>query len=95
MKTYNFQVVVERDEDQWVAYCPALVEKGAATGGATREEAFENMQEATRMVLESLIELGVPIPDDAEEAALPSEERLAVGCDGIRLSRCECIPFLP
>ena len=47
------------------------------------------------MVLESLIELGVPIPDDAEEAALPSEERLAVGCEGIRLSRCKCIPFLP
>ena len=47
------------------------------------------------MVLESLIELGVPIPEDAEEAALPSEERLAVGCEGIRLSRCECIPFLP
>ena len=45
MKTYQFRVVVERDEDQWIAYCPALVEKGAATGGATREEEFGNIQE--------------------------------------------------
>ena len=78
MKTYNFRIIVEPDEDGWIAYCPALVDKGAATGGATREEAFENIQEVLQMVVESLIELGVPIPEDVEEAALPSEERLVV-----------------
>ena len=78
MKTYYFRVVVERDEDHWIAYCPTLVDKGAATGGATREEAFENIQEVMQMVLESLIELGIPIPEDAEEGDLSSEERLVV-----------------
>ena len=78
MKTYDFRVVVEPDEDGWIAYCPALVDKGAATGGATRKEAFENIQEMLEMVVESLIELGVPIPEDVEVDPLPSEERLVV-----------------
>ena len=78
MKIYNFRIVVEPDEHRWIAYCPALVDKGAATGGATREEAFENIREVLQMVVESLIELGVPIPEDVEEVALPSEERLVV-----------------
>jgi hypothetical protein len=31
MKAYTFKVVMERDEDGWHVYCPALVEQGAAT----------------------------------------------------------------
>jgi hypothetical protein len=39
MKTYNFKVVVERDEDfdgnpsGWHAYCPALETMGGSTWG--------------------------------------------------------------
>lgn len=76
MKTYQFRVVVEPDEDQWIAYCPALVTKGAATGGCTRAEALENIQEALEMVLETLIELDMPIPDNEEAACV--EELIAV-----------------
>ena len=78
MKTYQFRVVVEPDEDQWVAFCPALVKQGAATGGYSREEAFENIREVLAMVLESMIELGIPIPDEPHDGALPPEEQLAV-----------------
>ena len=78
MKTYRFRLVVEPDEDRWIAYCPALAEKGAAAGGATREEAVRNIQDVLQMVLESLLELGVPIPDDNDGAAAPPEERLVV-----------------
>ena len=76
MKTYQFRVVVEPDEDRWIAYCPALSKKGAATGGYTRAEALENIQEALEMVLETLIELNMPIPDNEEAAG--DEELIAV-----------------
>jgi predicted RNase H-like HicB family nuclease len=78
MKTYRFRLVVEPDEGRWIAYCPTLAEKGAAAGGATREEAVRNIQDVLQMVLESLIEMGIPIPDDDECAAVPPEERLVV-----------------
>ncbi len=78
MKTYEFRVVVEPDEDQWIAFCPALVKQGAATGGCTREEAFKNIQEVLVMVLDSMIELGMPILDEPQDGILPPEERLAV-----------------
>jgi hypothetical protein len=32
MKTYLFRLVVEPDEDRWVAYCPVLEEKGEPPG---------------------------------------------------------------
>ena len=79
MKTYEFRVVVEPDEDRWVAYCPALVKQGAATWGYTREEASKNIKEVLEMVIEDLLELGIPIPEPPpEEASALPEERLAV-----------------
>ena len=63
-KTYKFQVVVEPDEDQWAAYCPVLVEQGAATCGYTREEAYINIHQVLRMTLESMIAQGERIPDE-------------------------------
>lgn len=76
MKTYQFRVVIEPDEDGWFAFCPALETKGAATGGDTREEALENIQEALEMVIETLIELEIPIPGNEE--ADGTEELIAV-----------------
>ena len=64
-KTYKFQAVIEPDEDQWGAYCPSLVERGAATCGYTREEAYINIHQVLRMTLESMIEHGETIPADA------------------------------
>ncbi|MGD0012708.1 MAG: type II toxin-antitoxin system HicB family antitoxin [Terriglobia bacterium] len=63
MKTYTFKVVVERDEDRWHAYCPALEQYGAATWGNTREEALKHIQEVVQMVIEELAEDGIPIPE--------------------------------
>jgi predicted RNase H-like HicB family nuclease len=78
MKTYQFRVMVEPDEDRWIALCPALVKQGAATWGYTREEAFKNIQEVLEMVLESMIELGMTIPQAPDEMVLLPEERIAV-----------------
>jgi len=63
MKTYIFKVVVEPDEDVWTAYCPALLRQGASTWGVTKEEALSNIEEVVRMVAESLLEDGEPLPE--------------------------------
>ncbi len=74
-RTYKFRAVIEPDEDQWTAYCPALVSQGAATGGITWEEAYINIHQVLRMTLESMIEHGETIQADATEL---SGETIAV-----------------
>ena len=66
-KTYKFQAVIEPDEDEWVAYCPALVSRGAATGGITWEEAYINIHQVLRMTLESMIDHNEQIPRETLE----------------------------
>lgn len=66
MRTYLFRVVVEPDENRWVAYCPALEEKGGATWGRTAQEALTNVEEVVRMTLESMRRHGEPIPEQPE-----------------------------
>jgi predicted RNase H-like HicB family nuclease len=89
MKTYNFKVVVEPDEDfdgnhsGWHAYCPALKKLGGATWGETREEALKHLNEVIHMIVEELISEGKPLPQgsgDSVEVYDVSEEdpRIAV-----------------
>ncbi len=48
MKTYEFTVVVERDEDgRYVAVCPSL--QGCYTEGETEAEALELIRDAIRL----------------------------------------------
>jgi len=85
MKTYNFKVVIEPDEDfegnpsGWHAYCPALKNVGGATWGATETEALKNINDVVRMVIESMLEHGEPIPQQpAEPGEVAIEPRVAV-----------------
>ena len=57
---FKIQVIVEPDEGEYHAYCPAL--KGLHTGGTTREEAYNNAIDAAIAYIETLIEDGNPIP---------------------------------
>jgi len=66
-KTYLFKVIIEPDEDRWVAYCPILQDKGGATWGYTKEEALKNIREVIQMTVESIIEHGEEIPEKPEE----------------------------
>ena len=78
-KTYTFKVVVEPDEGRGHAYCPALVEQGGATWGTTKEEALKNIEEVVKMVVESLVEHGEPVPDaPSDQVQVVSELRVAV-----------------
>jgi predicted RNase H-like HicB family nuclease len=61
MKTYNFKVVLEPDEDAagnpaWFASCPALESIGGATSGRTRDEALQNINQVIRMIVQELVE---------------------------------------
>ena len=58
MKTYAFQVVLEKEKAVWRAYIPALEHKGAASWGYTEKEALKNLQDAVNLLVESLLEHG-------------------------------------
>ncbi len=66
MKTYAFEVVLERDKwpdepDEkavWRAYIPALEHQGAASWGYTQREALKNLRDAVDLLIESLLEHG-------------------------------------
>lgn len=78
-RSYSFKVVVEPDnfEDGRPAYhvfCPALKEYGAATWGRTEEEALRGIQEVVQMVVEELVEDGIPIPDGPKDEVLVFSE---------------------
>jgi predicted RNase H-like HicB family nuclease len=62
MKSYLFDVVVERDGSAWHAYCPALERWGAATWGRTQAEAAKHIREVVGMVVAELVEDGVSVP---------------------------------
>lgn len=49
---YNFSVIVEQDEDGFVASCPEL--QGCYTQGDTYEEVMENIKDAISLNLEVL-----------------------------------------
>ena len=78
IKTYLFKVIVEPDEDRWVAYCPALEDKGGATWGYTKEEALKNIREVIQMTIESMIEHGEKIQGKLEEVMVFPEPLVAV-----------------
>lgn len=73
MKTYNFKVVVEPDEDfdgnpsGWHAYCPVLEGQGASTWGATQADAIRNLNDVVHMVVESMLEHGERVPEEPQD----------------------------
>ena len=83
---FAIDVIVEPDEDEFHAFCPAL--KGLHVGGRTEEEAARNAADAAIAYLESLMKHGEPIPiavvvqslpaGQAHAGALTHTQRLAV-----------------
>jgi predicted RNase H-like HicB family nuclease len=77
LKSYVFPVVIEPDQDVWRAYVPELdvpelESKGAATWGYTKEEALKNIQEATQLVVEELLEDGESLPPSVSHSSVVS-----------------------
>ena len=72
-KSYRFRVEIEPDEDVWFIRCPSLERYGAATWGETQEQARKRIQEVLNMVLETMLEEGIPIPEEPEYDSLEGE----------------------
>jgi predicted RNase H-like HicB family nuclease len=64
MKTYQFTVVIQPDEEAFHAFAPAL--PGCHTFGMTVDEARANIAEAMELHIESMQEDGEPIPVERE-----------------------------
>jgi predicted RNase H-like HicB family nuclease len=85
MKTYNFKIFIEPDEDfdgnpsGWHVYCLGLKKLGGATWSETRDEALKNINKVVRLVVESTLEHGEPIPEEpADQVEVTVEPRVAV-----------------
>lgn len=64
MKTYQFTVVIESDEEAFHAFVPSL--PGCHTFGMTVDEARANIAEAIELHIGSMQEDGEPIPVERE-----------------------------
>jgi predicted RNase H-like HicB family nuclease len=51
--TIDIDVIIEKDEKEYYAYCPSLV--GLHVDGSTRKEAENNAKNAIRAYIKSLI----------------------------------------
>ncbi|MFY9268727.1 MAG: type II toxin-antitoxin system HicB family antitoxin [Candidatus Manganitrophaceae bacterium] len=71
MKNYRFSVVIEKDQEGHVAFCPEL--QGCYTQGESYEEALKNMKDAIRLHVEDRLEAGEEIPQ-LESVSLTSLE---------------------
>jgi predicted RNase H-like HicB family nuclease len=60
MTTYHFPVVIERDDDGYFAYCPAL--QGCHTQAKSYEEVLDRMKDAIRLHIEERTAAGDEIP---------------------------------
>jgi predicted RNase H-like HicB family nuclease len=69
-RTYNFSVVIERDEDGYFVQCLEL--QGCHSVGDTYEEALKNIKEAIKLYLESLIASNEEIPQQDEAISVSS-----------------------
>jgi predicted RNase H-like HicB family nuclease len=78
LRTYTLNVVVEPDDDMWHAYCPTLLAYGAATWGATREEALGHIREVAEMIVERMAEEGASVPIVPADQELAAGERIVV-----------------
>lgn len=62
MAKYNFQIVIEQDEDGvYVASVPSL--PGCYTQGDTFEDALKNIEDVIEMVVQELKDEGKQIPE--------------------------------
>jgi predicted RNase H-like HicB family nuclease len=75
-RTFTLAVVVEPAEEAWHAYCPALLDYGAATWGTTREEALEQIRAVVTMLVERMAaEETMPVlAEPADPVPTPTEQ---------------------
>jgi len=77
MKTYVFHVKIEKEEDgRYSAWIPAL--PGCASWGNSEEEALENIQDALKAYIATLLEEGRPLPAPNKEVQVINAPAVSV-----------------
>jgi predicted RNase H-like HicB family nuclease len=78
MREVTYSLVIEKQDGGYLAYFPSL--PGCNTWGVTYEEAVTNAHEALAVYLESLDDLGKPLPKDevSEPVSLGLTVRLPI-----------------
>jgi len=62
-ENYSFTVIIEKEEEGgFHAYCPSL--PGCHTQGEGYEDVIENIKDAIKLYIESLIAHGEPLPEE-------------------------------
>ncbi len=60
MERFILPVVIEKDQDGYVAHCPAL--QGCYSQGDTYEEVLDNIEDAIRLHIEDRLSAGEAVP---------------------------------
>ena len=68
MKNYKFLAEISLEEGEWLVRCPTMERYGGFAGGDTKEEAWSLLQEILRANIETMLELGIPVPEEPEYA---------------------------
>jgi predicted RNase H-like HicB family nuclease len=63
-------VIPAGENGYWIAECLSL--PGCVSQGVTREEAIANVREAIHLYVSTLMEDGLPVPEERFDAALVS-----------------------
>ena len=59
----HFTVILEKEEDGgYHVFCPVL--PGCQTQGESIDEGLENIREAIQLYIDSLVEDGLPVPEE-------------------------------
>ena len=61
MTKYRFSVVIEKDSDGYIAFCPEL--QGCYTQGNNYEEVLKNIEDVIHLHIEDRLENGEEIPE--------------------------------
>jgi predicted RNase H-like HicB family nuclease len=77
-RTFTLAVVVEPAEGAWHAYCPTLLDYGAATWGTTREEALEQIRAVVTMLVERMAEEKMPVLAEPADPVPTHTEQVVV-----------------
>ena len=77
-RTYTLAVVVEPAEGAWHAYCPTLLDYGAATWGTTREEALEQIRAIATMIVQRMAEEKMSVVTEPADLTPTPAERVVV-----------------
>ena len=64
MEKVNYTIIIEPDDDGWLAYRPAI--PGCYAPGDTPDEALQELQIVFEMILEEYADEGRPLPPDIE-----------------------------